>query len=151
MFRKPGIQNSTHETDGNNSSSGIRGMRFLKLAVISLLIIFLLFTGIGLLLPSSVTVTRQEFIIAPIGDVRFYTNDLNHWKYWLNGVDTNYKQSSINPTPQTSKIKLGAYIFTPLKNNQTGILQHCGREKILKSEPAEFILLKASQMLQRFI
>lgn len=89
-------------------------MRFIKLAVISLFIIFLLFTCIGLLLPSSVTVTRQETINASTDSVRFYTNNLMHWKYWLNGVDTT--------TMQSSKIKVGAYTITIVNNNQTEII-----------------------------
>ncbi len=97
-------------------------MRFLKLAAISLIIIFLLFTCIGLLLPSSVTVVRQEYIIASTDSVKIYTNNLNHWKYWLNGVDTT--------TMQTSKIMLGAYIITILKNNQTDIITQWQGENI---------------------
>ncbi len=58
-------------------------MRFVKLAVISVVIIFLLFTCIGLFLPSSVTVTRTENINAPVDSVRFYTNEIRNWKYWL--------------------------------------------------------------------
>jgi hypothetical protein len=86
-------------------------MRFFKLAVISLVIIFLLFTFIGLLLPSSVTVTRKEFINASADSVRFYTNNIYNWKYWLNGVDTNYKSS----TAKNATIKLGAYTISVLK------------------------------------
>ena len=93
-------------------------MRFFKLAVISLIIIFLLFTCIGLFLPSSVTVTRKEFINAPADSVRFYTNNIYHWKYWLNGVDTNYKLS----TAKNATIKLGAYTISVLKNDSATIV-----------------------------
>ncbi|HEY2725848.1 MAG TPA: hypothetical protein VGI61_01640 [Parafilimonas sp.] len=93
-------------------------MRVFKLAVISLIIIFLLFTFIGLLLPSSVTVTRKEFINVTSDSVRFYTNNIYHWKYWLNGVDTNYKSS----TEKNTKIKLGAYTISVLKNNPENII-----------------------------
>ena len=96
-------------------------MRFFKLALISLIIIFLLFTFIGLLLPSSVTVTRKEFINAPADSVRFYTNNIYHWKYWLNGVDTNYKLP-VSPTGKNAKIKLGAYTISVLKNNPENII-----------------------------
>ncbi len=92
-------------------------MRFFKLAVISLIIIFLLFTCIGLFLPSSVTVTRKEFINASADSVRFYTNNIYHWKYWLNGVDTNYKLS----TAKNATIKLGSYTISVLKNTPENI------------------------------
>ncbi|HVX28148.1 MAG TPA: hypothetical protein VHB70_17500 [Parafilimonas sp.] len=58
-------------------------MRFVKLAVISVVIIFSLFTCIGLFLPSSVTVTRTENINASLDTVRLYTNEIRNWKYWL--------------------------------------------------------------------
>ena len=93
-------------------------MRFFKLAVISLIIIFLLFTCIGLFLPSSVTVTRKEFINAPADSVRFYTNNIYNWKYWLNGVDTNYKLS----TAKNATIKLGAYTISVLKSDSATIV-----------------------------
>ena len=93
-------------------------MRFFKLAVISLIIIFLLFTCIGLFLPSSVTVTRKEFINASADSVRFYTNNIYHWKYWLNGVDTNYKLS----TAKNATIKLGAYTISVLKSDSATIV-----------------------------
>lgn len=93
-------------------------MRFLKLAVISLLLFFLLFTFIGLLMPSSVTVGRSETIHASIDSVRFYTNNLSHWKYWLNGADTAYfKQLTKNTITENSKIKLGTYTITLIKND----------------------------------
>jgi hypothetical protein len=92
-------------------------MRFFKLAVISLVIIFFLFTFIGLLLPSSVTVTRKQAINAVADSVRFYTNNIYHWKYWLNGIDTNYQESSVGISGKNSKIKLGAYIITVTENN----------------------------------
>ncbi len=98
-------------------------MRFFKLAAISLIIIFLLFTIIGLMLPSSVTVTRKASINASEDTVRFYTNDISHWKYWLNGVDTNYKSSA-----QNAAIKLGVYTISVLKNDsKTIITQWSGR------------------------
>jgi hypothetical protein len=93
-------------------------MRMVKLAAISLIIIFLLFTSIGLFLPSSVTVTRKLFINAPADSVRFYTNNIYHWKYWLNNIDTNYK----SPTEKEPTIKLGAYTISVLKNDSTTIV-----------------------------
>jgi hypothetical protein len=93
-------------------------MRFFKLAVISFVIIFLLFTAIGLLLPSSVTVTRTANISASIDSVRIYTNHLSNWKYWLNGVDTNYNEA----TAKNSTLKLGAYIISVIKNTPETII-----------------------------
>lgn len=90
-------------------------MRFLKLALVSLLVIFLLFTAIGLLMPSSVTVTRKANINAVIDSVRFYTNDLSKWQYWLNGVDTNYNEAS---SAKNVQLKLGVYTISVVEKNQ---------------------------------
>jgi hypothetical protein len=90
-------------------------MRFLKLALFSLLVIFLLFTAIGLLMPSSVTVTRKANINAVIDSVRFYTNDLSKWQYWLNGVDTNYNEAS---SAKNAQLKLGVYTISVVEKNQ---------------------------------
>ena len=94
-------------------------MRFFKLAAFSLIIIFLLFTGIGLLMPSSVTVTRTATINATVDSVRIYTNNLSNWKYWLNGVDTNYNEES---TIKNSALTLGAYKISVIKNTPATII-----------------------------
>lgn len=90
-------------------------MRLIKFSIIGLLVLFILLTAIGLLMPSSVTVGRSVQINAPLDSVRFYTNDLLHWQYWINGVDTaNFKQLTNITTEKNSKIKLGSYIITAI-------------------------------------
>ena len=93
-------------------------MRFLKLIVISLVFLFVFLTAIGLLMPSSVTVGRSAEINAPVDTVRFYTNNLAHWKLWLNGADTAfYEQLTTSTTTKDSKIKLGTYLITVIRND----------------------------------
>ena len=87
-------------------------MRFIKLAAISLLIIFLLFTCIGFFLPSSVTVTRTENIYAPADSVRYYTNQIRNWKYWL----VNDSASQIN-VESNNKIETADYTISVIENN----------------------------------
>jgi len=64
-------------------------MRFLKLAIVSLLILFLLTTAIGLLFPPTAKVTRVEDIAAPYDTIYYYLNDVKYWKLWMYGADTN--------------------------------------------------------------
>ena len=93
-------------------------MRFLKLIVISLVFLFVFLTAIGLLMPSSVTVGRSAEINAPVETVRFYTNNLANWRLWLNGADTAYyKQLTSTTTSKDSKIKLGTYSITLIRND----------------------------------
>jgi hypothetical protein len=64
-------------------------MRFLKLAIISLVILFLLTTAIGLLFPPTAKVTRVADIAAPYDTVYHYLNDVKYWKLWMYGADSN--------------------------------------------------------------
>jgi hypothetical protein len=93
-------------------------MRFIKASSIGLLVLFFLLTAIGLLMPSSVTVLRSVDINTPVDSVRFYTHDLSHWRYWINGADTaSYKQLTISTSLKDSKIVLGSFTVTVIDNN----------------------------------
>lgn len=93
-------------------------MRFLKVAIAGLLVLFILLTLIGLLMPSTVTVMRSVDIQAPVDSVRFYTNDPANWRYWINGADTaNFKQLTGSTVDKDSKIILGSYTITIMNND----------------------------------
>jgi hypothetical protein len=93
-------------------------MRYVKVAIIGLLVLYILLTIIGLMMPSSVTVLRTVDIKAPVDSVRFYTNDPAHWRSWINGADTSYyKQLTPSTTEKNSKIMLGTYTITVLQND----------------------------------
>ncbi|NNV57831.1 SRPBCC family protein [Limnovirga soli] len=63
-------------------------MRHLKLPLISFAILFCLVTGIGLLFPATVVVSRATNISAPYDTVYQYLNNVNHWKNWMAGADS---------------------------------------------------------------
>src|SRR3954464_13610952 len=58
-------------------------MRVIKLAIISFFVLFLIITGIGLLLPSTVRVTRNITIHATQDPVHRYVSDVKYWKLWM--------------------------------------------------------------------
>jgi hypothetical protein len=98
-------------------------MRYVKFAVTGLLVLYILLTVIGLMMPSSVTVLRFVDINASVDSVRFYTNDPSHWRYWINGADTAYyKQITPSTTEKNSKIVLGTYTVTVLENDPKYII-----------------------------
>src|SRR5436190_23682750 len=98
-------------------------MRYFKFAVAGLLVLYILLTLIGFLMPSSVTVGRSVQIRASVDSVRLYTNDPANWRYWLSGADTAYyKQLTNSTTGQDSKIKLGTYTITVVKNDPKYII-----------------------------
>src|SRR5919197_806960 len=63
-------------------------MRFLKLSIISFLILFFVVTFIGLLFPSTVTVSRAIEITAQRDTVYKYLSDIKYWKLWLAYADS---------------------------------------------------------------
>jgi hypothetical protein len=114
-------------------------MRLVKFTILGLLALFILLTGMGLLMPSSVTVGRSVEIRAPIDSVRFYTNDIINWKYWINGADTAYfKQLTNSSTEKNSQFELGTYIITVIEDNPKYIITSWkgerGREQISRLE-----------------
>ena len=64
-------------------------MRLIKLFVISVVVLFAIITGLGLLLPSAVRVTRNITIHAPQDTVYRYISDVKYWKFWLEGAKAN--------------------------------------------------------------
>jgi len=98
-------------------------MRYFKFAIAGLLVLYILLTAIGLLMPSSVTVGRSVEIKAQVDSVRLYTNNIANWRYWINGADTAfYKQLTSSTTEKDSKIKLGTYTITVINNDPKYII-----------------------------
>ena len=111
LFFKWSIQNSL-------LLCNVMVMRFLKVATAGLIILFILLTLIGLLMPSSVTVMRTVDILAPVDSVRTYTNDPANWRYWINGADTaHFEQLAASSNNKKGSIVLGAYTVTVLEND----------------------------------
>ncbi|SKA01986.1 SRPBCC family protein [Sediminibacterium ginsengisoli] len=70
-------------------------MRLIKLAVISVVVLFAVAAFIGALLPSTVLVSRAVNIHVPADSVLKYTSDIREWKNWIEGLnDTTMMVSS---------------------------------------------------------
>ncbi len=63
-------------------------MRAFKLALISAVILFIIGTLMGLLLPSQVIVSRATDIAAPREAISSQVMQLSNWKSWIAGADT---------------------------------------------------------------
>jgi hypothetical protein len=73
-------------------------MRYLKLALISAVIFFLLFIGFTLLLPSHLRISRAINIQAPTAKIHPFASSLNNWQSWNTLVsDSAIKILSITP------------------------------------------------------
>ncbi len=62
-------------------------MRFIKLIVISVLVLFCLVTTLGLLFPSVVIVSRAVDINAPKDSIFLLVKDINGWRKWMEGLN----------------------------------------------------------------
>jgi len=61
-------------------------MRFIKLALFSIVFLFIIITCVGLLFPSTVVVSRATDIIAPKDSILALVKDINQWKQWVEGM-----------------------------------------------------------------
>lgn len=63
-------------------------MRLVKLAIISVIILFAIATAIGLLLPKQVVVSRASDIVAPKDSLLKLVSSIQQWKVWVQGMDS---------------------------------------------------------------
>ncbi|HEX3023921.1 MAG TPA: hypothetical protein VHP12_01825 [Chitinophagaceae bacterium] len=61
-------------------------MRFIKLGLISAVVLFAVITLLSLLFPSTVIVSRAVNINAPKDSVVYLIKDFNGWKMWVDGM-----------------------------------------------------------------
>ncbi len=61
-------------------------MRFVKLALISVVIIFLLLTAIGSLFPSDILVSRAIDISQPADSIKKFIDNYDEWNNWMDGA-----------------------------------------------------------------
>lgn len=63
-------------------------MQLLKLALISIVVLFCAVTAIGLLFPSTIEVTRAININAAPDSVKPFVTNISSWKLWMQNTDT---------------------------------------------------------------
>jgi len=64
-------------------------MRFVRLAVLSFIFLFLVIWGISLFLPSHITLSRTINIKAPADSIAAMLKNPSNWRYWYPGMDPN--------------------------------------------------------------
>lgn len=83
-------------------------MQLFKLAIISIVVLFCIVTGIGLLFPSSIRVSRAININASPDKVYSYINDISSWKLWMQGVkDNNIEFANAKKSGEGTVAKIG--------------------------------------------
>ena len=64
-------------------------VRYIKLIVISVFVLFGLVTALGLLFPAKVIVSRAVDIVSPKDSILPLLKDLNGWQKWMEGMTEN--------------------------------------------------------------
>ncbi|HQS23905.1 MAG: hypothetical protein B7Y11_05120 [Sphingobacteriia bacterium 24-36-13] len=62
-------------------------MKLIKLGLISLIVLGVIITLIGLLFPSTVLVSRAVDIKAPIDSIKYRIGNMEQWKGWIEGMN----------------------------------------------------------------
>lgn len=98
-------------------------MRLIKLAIISIIFLFLVVTCIGLLFPKSTRVSRATDIHTPADSVFLYLSDMKYWKLWMYGADTGtisfVSQKTSGPG---TVVRFGNYEVSELTANMDSIV-----------------------------
>ena len=70
-------------------------MKYLKLAFISIIMVFLLFTGISLFIPSNVNISRAINLTGSRDNILMYLKDTSKWQQWYPGLDTLHSSGTV--------------------------------------------------------
>ena len=62
-------------------------MKLIKLGLISLIVLGIIVTLIGLLFPSTVLVSRAVDIKAPIDSIKYRVGNMEQWALWIGGMN----------------------------------------------------------------
>lgn len=62
-------------------------MKFIRLIIVSVLLLFAVASFIGILLPSHVLVSRAVNIAVPKDSVQLHVNNIYAWSAWMDGMD----------------------------------------------------------------
>lgn len=97
-------------------------MRFVKLGVISIIVLFAVITVIGLLFPRNVTTTRTINIHVPADTLYRYLVDVKYWKLWMQGAkDTTIQFLSMKTAGEGTVARIGANEVSILKANPSSV------------------------------
>ena len=118
-------------------------MKFLKLFFVSIIILFLLITCIGLMFPPQVTVMRSININAPKDSVYAMLSNIDNWKYWLFDSTQTTKILSPRTAGKGAQAQIGGSKITITQTTDTSIESTWDVGK-MHSQVADFIITQNS-------
>lgn len=92
-------------------------MRFIKLAIISFVLLFGMLTAISLLIPSTVRISKAIDLSAPKDSVRLLLTDTTQWHNWHPAYQNNQKQQATIKIDSVTDSLITATISSPGKNS----------------------------------
>jgi len=111
-------------------------MRFIKLAGISIILLFLVMTAISALLPSIIHLSRAIDINAPFDTVYSTINDVSRWKNWYADYDTSQAAVSAKTTGKGASVTMYKTTVTITETSADKIeaVWHSGNNTPLEGE-----------------
>ena len=98
-------------------------MNYLKLGLISIVIIFLLFTGISLFIPSHVRISRAINLASTSEKIINELNDTSQWRNWYPGFDEMQKAGTNISITEKKENEISIEFNSPNKKTITSTWQ----------------------------
>jgi hypothetical protein len=98
-------------------------MNYLKLGVISVIMIFLLFTGMSLFIPSHVRISRAVNLASTPEKIMAELNDTSQWRNWYPGFDEMKKAGTVISLIEKKENEISAEFNSPGKKVITSTWQ----------------------------
>jgi hypothetical protein len=98
-------------------------MRFIKLGIISIVMIFFLFTGMSLFIPSHVRISRAINLSSTSKKIMTELNDTSQWRNWYPGFDEMQSAGTIISITEKKENEISVEFNSPNKKTITSTWQ----------------------------
>ncbi len=105
-------------------------MRFLKLAIISVIVIFIILTAMSSLLPSQILVSRAVDIKGSSNKIKENLFQLKQWQYWMTDAQGNKTQHLYDAKKDV--VTIGPTVITVASKNDSTLVTEWSAANIMK-------------------
>ncbi len=116
-------------------------MKLIRLGLISILVLFALASLIGILIPSTVLVSRAVDITAPKDSIIGFVKDIQQWKTWMDGMES----SSVHIHSATAADLAGTKVEISQITDSTVISKWISKKGNLQTATMRIIGVSAQQ------
>ncbi len=129
-------------------------MRYIKLAIISVLVLFFLLTGISLLIPSTIVISRSVNIQRKPAAIMPFVQNLAQWESWINDHDSTQVSMPARQGHQPPILMIGQTMVQLVSADSTEVKTTWGTNKGRSMDASFFVLPRedgSSTLQWRFI